>query len=262
MNKSIPQDKSNLTEIARGIYDHLLYLQCAGVYGLSNHFINPQKIITGLGSHSGEALMEGATHEPGASLKPEQRLLETMKKVKECTRCKLHLHRTQIVFGTGNLNPEIVFVGDGPGEEEDRTGTPFVGAAGQLLSRIINAMGLTRDQVYLCNILKCKLPRGQAPGMDEFRACRPFLEAQIQILKPKIIVALGEFSASCLTNQTDLIQQLRTQSSSFCGIPMRTTYHPADLLTNTELKRLVWNDVKMVLRLIGKPVPGEQRIKE
>ena len=166
----------------------------------------------------------------------------------DCQRCKLALGRSCIVFGDGNPRAKLVFVGEGPGFEEDRQGKPFVGAAGQLLTRIIEAIKLTRDQVYICNIIKCRPPGNRNPETDEIESCFPFLERQIDAIRPDFICALGTFAAQTLLKTVTPISRLRGRFHDYKGIRVLPTYHPAYLLRNPEKKRAVWEDMKMLMK--------------
>jgi DNA polymerase len=164
----------------------------------------------------------------------------------DCRRCKLHSGRTHIVFGTGNPKAKLVFVGEGPGRDEDLQGKPFVGLAGQLLTKIIQAIQLTREEVYIANIIKCRPPGNRNPEPDEIRACEPFLIKQLEVIRPKLICALGTFAAQTLLKSEEKISHLRGRFYQYQGIPVMPTYHPAYLLRNPKLKRDVWEDMKKV----------------
>src|SRR5574341_172756 len=174
----------------------------------------------------------------------------------DCRRCKLAPSRTQIVFGVGNPRAELVFVGEAPGAEEDAQGVPFVGAAGQLLTRIIEAMGLRRDDVYIANIIKCRPPGNRNPQPDEIASCEPFLIGQLDIIAPKVICALGTFAAQTLLKTKDPISRLRGRWHAYQGIPLMPTFHPAYLLRNPGEKKVVWADVRLVMAKLGVPSPG------
>jgi len=182
---------------------------------------------------------------------PLSQVVETLGTVREdlgdCRRCRLSKGRKNIVFGAGASKAALVFVGEGPGQEEDRQGEPFVGAAGRLLTKIIEAIKLTRPQVYICNIVKCRPPNNRNPEADEIQTCLPFLERQIQVIKPKLICALGSVAARTLLQTTDPISKLRGRFHVYQGIRLMPTYHPAFLLRNPERKRDVWEDMKMVM---------------
>jgi DNA polymerase len=166
----------------------------------------------------------------------------------DCQRCKLASGRTHIVFGDGHPSARLVFVGEGPGYEEDRKGDPFVGAAGQLLTRIIAAIKLSREQVYICNIIKCRPPGNRNPEPDEIESCLPFLERQIAAIQPDFICALGKVAAQTLLNSSVPISKLRGRFYDYHGIKILPTYHPAYLLRNPDKKREVWEDMKMLMK--------------
>jgi len=169
----------------------------------------------------------------------------------ECTRCKLHAQgRTQIVFGVGNPEADLMFVGEAPGADEDAKGIPFVGRAGQLLTKIIEAIGLSRDAVYIANVIKCRPPGNRNPEPDEVATCEPFLFRQIDVIRPKVIVALGKFGAQTLLRTLDPISRLRGRVYDFRGAKLVPTFHPAYLLRNPSSKREVWEDMKLVRRLL------------
>jgi uracil-DNA glycosylase len=165
----------------------------------------------------------------------------------ECTRCKLSTSRTNIVFGVGSQTAALMFVGEAPGAEEDRRGEPFVGAAGQLLDRMIAAMGWTRDSVYIANVLKCRPPGNRDPEADEVAECLPFLHRQIESIAPRLIVTLGKPAAHALLGTTAPISALRGRFHEFHGIPVMPTFHPAFLLRSPDRKRDAWSDLKQVI---------------
>jgi DNA polymerase len=168
-----------------------------------------------------------------------------------CTRCKLHtLGRRQVVFGVGNPDADLMFVGEAPGADEDVQGEPFVGKAGQLLTKIIEAIGLTRDQVYIANVIKCRPPGNRNPEPDEVAQCEPFLFRQIDAIRPKVIVALGKFAAQCLLRSETPITRLRGREFNYRAAVLIPTFHPAYLLRNPSSKREVWEDMKRVRALL------------
>ena len=168
-----------------------------------------------------------------------------------CTRCKLHtLGRRQVVFGVGNPQARLMFVGEAPGEDEDRLGEPFVGRAGQLLTKIIEAMGLTREQVYIANLIKCRPPGNRNPEPDEVETCEPFLFEQLAIVQPRVVVALGKFASQSLLRTTEPITKLRGRVFDWRGASLVPTFHPAYLLRNPPAKRDVWEDMKKVRDLL------------
>jgi DNA polymerase len=164
----------------------------------------------------------------------------------DCRRCKLSPGRRNIVFGSGNPHAELMFVGEAPGADEDDQGLPFVGRAGQLLTKIIEAIGMRREDVYICNILKCRPPGNRNPETDEIASCEPFLFRQIASVKPKVICALGTFGAQTLLRTTEAIGRLRGQLIDYRGAKLMATFHPAYLLRNPNEKRRVWEDMQLV----------------
>jgi DNA polymerase len=169
----------------------------------------------------------------------------------DCSRCKLHtMGRKQIVFGVGSPDADLMFVGEAPGGDEDVQGIPFVGRAGQLLTKIIEAIGLTRDQVYIANVIKCRPPGNRNPEPDEVETCEPFLFRQIDVISPKVIVALGTFAAKALLRTQDPISRLRGRVYDFRGAKLIPTFHPAFLLRSPDRKRDVWEDMKKVRALL------------
>jgi len=162
----------------------------------------------------------------------------------------VHARRNQIVFGVGNPKGRLMFVGEAPGEEEDKRGEPFVGKAGQLLTKIIEAIGLSRDQVYIANVIKCRPPGNRNPEPDEVASCEPFLFRQIDAIQPKVIVPLGKFAAQCLLKTADPITRLRGRTFEYRGATLIPTFHPAYLLRNPSAKREVWEDMKKVRSIL------------
>ncbi len=180
----------------------------------------------------------------------------TLERVREelgdCQRCRLAKTRKTIVFGQGNARAELMFVGEAPGGDEDEQGLAFVGKAGQLLTKIIEAMGLKREDVFIANILKCRPPQNRNPEPDEVLACHPFLEKQIAAIGPKVIVGLGKFGAQWLLKTAEPITRLRGRLGQFQGITVMPTYHPAYLLRNPGAKKEVWEDMKVVREILGR----------
>jgi uracil-DNA glycosylase family 4 len=169
----------------------------------------------------------------------------------ECTLCKLHKGRHTIVFGVGNPDARLMFVGEAPGEDEDLKGEPFVGKAGQLLTKMIEAMGLRREDVYICNTVKCRPPNNRNPEPDELAACEPFLKAQLAAVKPEVIVTLGKFAAQALLRDQTPITRLRGQWREYEGVPVMPTFHPAYLLRSPQEKAKVWEDLQRVMGKLG-----------
>jgi uracil-DNA glycosylase len=178
-------------------------------------------------------------------------LLRVREDLGECTRCKLHKGRNKIVFGDGNPKAELVFVGEGPGADEDAQGLPFVGRAGKLLTQMIEAMGLERQDVYICNVVKCRPPENRQPEEDEINTCSPFLLRQIDVIAPKVIVCLGAVAAKTLLETNRGISQFRGQWLEFRGRKLLATYHPAYLLRNPPAKSEVWKDLQKVMAVLG-----------
>jgi len=170
----------------------------------------------------------------------------------DCKRCKLHKGRKNIVFGEGNPKAELMFIGEGPGAEEDIQGRPFVGDAGRLLTSLIEKMGFKREEVYIGNIVKCRPPGNRDPEEDEVSACIQFIRSQIEAISPKVIVSLGRVSSQTLLETKTPISKLRGTFYKYCGIPLMPTFHPAYLLRNPKDKRLVWEDALKVLELLGR----------
>lgn len=166
--------------------------------------------------------------------------------VENCRACPLHESRTNVVFGAGNEDARLVFVGEAPGADEDRQGQPFVGRAGQKLTQIIEAIGLSRPEVYIANVLKCRPPGNRNPLPEEIRACEPHLIEQLRLMKPKVICALGTFAAQTLLRTNQSISRLRGRFHTYQNVKLMPTYHPAYLLRNPKSKRQVWEDVQMV----------------
>jgi len=178
-------------------------------------------------------------------------LLRVREDLGECTRCKLHSTRRTIVFGDGNPKAELVFVGEGPGADEDAQGLPFVGRAGKLLTQMIEAMGLQRRDVYICNVVKCRPPENRQPDDDEVTTCSPFLFRQLDVIAPKVIVCLGAVAAKTLLQTNRGISQFRGQWLEFRGRKLLATYHPAYLLRNPNAKGEVWKDLQKVMAVLG-----------
>jgi uracil-DNA glycosylase family 4 len=190
---------------------------------------------------------------------PRERLLALARDVSTCTKCVLHAKRTQTAFGRGNPAAELCFVGEGPGADEDEQGLPFVGKAGQLLDRMIAAMGFDRDDVYVCNIVKCRPPENRKPEPDEMAACTPYLRTQLELVAPKVIVALGATAVEGLVGANGGgITRLRGQWKLYRTIPVMPTFHPAYLLRNPLAKREVWADLQSVLKQLGRVLPSSR----
>lgn len=215
----------DLAELAGSLHQYLRYQAVVGLEWLSRSMI------------------------PTAE-KPVESLEQIRVHLGECRRCRLHQSRKHIVFGEGNPSAPVVFVGEGPGHEEDRQGRPFVGAAGRLLDRIILAVGWQRRAIYICNVLKCRPPGNRDPQSDEIDQCGPFLKRQLRAIRPQAILALGSFATRFLLSSEQPISRLRGRLHQFEGIPVVPTYHPAYILRNPLRKRQVWEDVQLLLTLM------------
>ncbi len=178
-------------------------------------------------------------------------LLKIREDLGECTRCKLHKARNKIVFGDGNPKAQLVFVGEGPGHDEDMQGLPFVGRAGKLLTQMIEAMGMQRKDVYICNVVKCRPPENRTPEKDEVSTCSPFLLRQLDAISPKVIVCLGSVAAQTLLETNRGISHFRGEWLEFRGRKLLATYHPAYLLRNPSAKSEVWKDLQKVMAVLG-----------
>ena len=236
-------DRDQLTE-------HLRFAQELGVTGVSRDPAWRQK---GVGSRL--QILPRGTQEmqttPDPLSTPAEALAAIRGDIGDCTRCKLHrLGRRQIVFGVGNPAADLMFVGEAPGRDEDEQGIPFVGRAGQLLTKIIEAIGLKRDDVYIANVIKCRPPENRNPEPDEVDTCEPFLFQQIDTIKPTVIVALGTFATRALLRTLDPISRLRGRVYDYRGAKLVPTFHPAFLLRNPSSKREVWEDMKRVRELL------------
>jgi uracil-DNA glycosylase family 4 len=242
--------------MSREIADHLRYYADLGVTGLSR---DPAWRERTDGVASGFSQTEPVRLKADATLadaRSESGVSDTLDIIKTeigpaCTRCKLcTLGRSQIVFGIGNPKARLMFVGEAPGEEEDERGEPFVGRSGQLLTKIIEAIGLSREQVYIANVIKCRPPNNRNPEPDEVAACEPYLFRQIDVIQPAVIVPLGKFAAQCLLKTTDPITRLRGRRFDYRGTTLIPTFHPAYLLRNPSAKREVWDDMKLVRAIL------------
>jgi len=212
----------------------------------------------------GRAAGKGGTRKPSSASEKSASengpsVPETLEHIRndlgDCRRCGLGDTRTTLVFGVGNPASRLVFVGEAPGRDEDVQGEPFVGEAGQLLTRIIEAMGFSREEVYICNVIKCRPPGNRNPSSDEVEACQPFLLRQIQAIAPEVIVALGTFAAQTLLRTREPISRLRGHFHDYHGIQLMPTFHPAYLLRNPAMKREVWDDMKAVMQKFGLAPP-------
>jgi uracil-DNA glycosylase family 4 len=240
----------------RALAEHLKLFQELGVTGVSRDAAWRVRAADAAAT-SEAAASDLATHAPVQGSSPDQaaRLIAIREDLGPCTRCKLHAQgRKQIVFGVGNPNADLMFVGEAPGADEDVQGEPFVGRAGQLLTKIIESIGLQRSDVYIANVIKCRPPQNRNPEPDEVLSCQPFLFQQIDAIQPRVIVALGTFAAQALLGSVVPISRLRGQLHDFRGsIKLIPTFHPAFLLRSPDRKRDVWEDMKKVRELLARP---------
>ncbi|MBL8953520.1 MAG: uracil-DNA glycosylase [Myxococcaceae bacterium] len=237
----------DLREIADELRRHLAWQESDGT----------RAILKGLEAAQAPKTEAPRPAAPGVPEGPTRTLQEIRTELGDCKRCKLCNGRTQIVFGTGNPKAQLVFVGEGPGAEEDAQGVPFVGPAGQLLTKMIEAMGFKRDDVYICNVVKCRPPNNRNPEGDEIQACEPFLKAQLASIRPKVIVALGKFAAQTLLRVDTPITRMRGQWREYEGIPLMPTYHPAYLLRSPDEKKSAWLDLQQVMKRFDKAPPSK-----
>jgi uracil-DNA glycosylase len=236
------------------LVDHLKFFQELGVTGVSR---DPRWRRRGAQQESPDASAPVTEVSPVTLVRSGDDLKIIRDDIGDCTRCKLHrLGRRQIVFGVGNPSADLMFVGEAPGADEDLQGIPFVGRAGQLLTKIIEAIGLSRDDVYIANVIKCRPPENRNPEPDEVDTCEPFLFRQIDFIQPKVIVALGTFAAKALLKTQDSISRLRGRVYDYRGAKLVPTFHPAFLLRSPDRKRDVWEDMKKVRDLL-QTSPGE-----
>jgi uracil-DNA glycosylase len=246
--------------------EHLRFYQELGVTGMSRDQRWRRRETMTSAQREPDAQTADAVHEqaPAAAAIPvvlsrsaAEALSAIRNDIGECTRCKLHtLGRRQIVFGTGSMTAEIMFVGEAPGADEDEQGVPFVGRAGQLLTKMIIAMGLSRGDVYIANVLKCRPPENRNPEPDEIATCEPFLFRQLASIQPKVVIALGAFAARTLLETEEPISRLRGRIFDFRGAKLIPTFHPSYLLRSPGNKREAWDDLKTALGVLGRQVPA------
>lgn len=229
----------------RALKQHVESLAQMGVTHVPRSKIKPRAKVSS----------QPAVHEPGEprSADPENLMAEIVKEARACRACPLYKDATQAVVFDGTPRARLVFVGEAPGFEEDKQGVPFVGAAGQLLTKMIQAMGMQRSDVFICNVVKHRPPGNRTPEPDEAAACFPFLQRQLAIVQPKLICALGSVAAKALLGPGISIMKIRGSVQQYAGIPLVPTFHPAYLLRNPSAKKLAWADLQLVKRLIDQP---------
>jgi uracil-DNA glycosylase len=236
-------------ELKRALHDRVRFYNDLGIY---DFYAQPTTILK-----EAQMPVELAVSTP-TSNDPAEALRLIREDIGDCTRCKLHLQgRKQIVFGVGKSNAELMFIGEAPGADEDTKGEPFVGRAGQLLTNMIKAMGLQREDVYIANIIKCRPPGNRTPERDECDTCSPFLMRQIDAVKPKVIVALGAIAAKTLLAVSAPMSELRGHWFDFRSTKLAVTYHPAFLLRDPRQKKETWKDLQMVMKELRLPIPAK-----
>jgi uracil-DNA glycosylase len=244
----------------RQLAEHLRFYQEIGITGISR---DPAWRARGTkaGGNDGDPVAQPVSaapvaasgHAPSSNTPTIWTLHSIREDIGDCTRCKLAtLGRKQVVFGVGSASAELMFVGEAPGADEDVQGVPFVGRAGQLLTKMIEAMGFTRDDVYIANVVKCRPPENRNPEPDEIESCEPFLFRQIETIKPKVIVALGAFAAKTLLRSQDPISKLRGRVHDYHGAKLIPTFHPSFLLRSPGQKKYAWEDLKKALALMDR----------
>jgi uracil-DNA glycosylase family 4 len=248
--------QDEIGDLARALLAHVEHQRVLGLTGVPPADTTPRSQPTpGTSPAPARAVVAEASGAPAGAVGTLEALRAD---IGDCQRCKLAPHRRNLVFGVGNPNARLVFVGEAPGAEEDAKGEPFVGRAGQLLTEIITkGMKLRREDVYICNVIKCRPPGNRNPEPDEVESCEPFLVQQLERIAPEVIVALGKFAAQTLLRSKTPITQLRGRWFDYHGIMLMPTFHPAYLLRNPGDKRLVWEDVQKVMRVLGLPIGGK-----
>jgi uracil-DNA glycosylase len=248
-------------QLRRALTDRIRYYNDLGIYDLYRRPIEAQTSHSVMRAPSptnlGQLTESDVMSLPATSVTdPVQQLRLIREDIGDCTRCRLHKQgRKQIVFGVGNPRAELMFIGEAPGADEDEQGEPFVGRAGQLLNNMIRAMGLSREEVYIANIIKCRPPGNRTPERDECETCSPFLMRQIQVIGPKAIVALGAVAAKTLLAINAPMTELRGRWYDFRGTKLAVTYHPAFLLRDPRQKKETWKDLQMVMKELGLKAP-------
>jgi DNA polymerase len=240
----------------RELAARLQYYRDMGIYDLYRR--DPVQGSAGVPPADASRVRSEETPKPLPILRdPEAELRAIREDIGECTRCVLHKGRNQLVFGVGNPRAELMFVGEGPGADEDAKGEPFVGRAGQLLNKMIEAMGLKREDIYIANVVKCRPPENRTPERDEMETCSPFLVRQIEAIQPKVLVALGATATKALLGVNEPMSALRGRWHDFRGTKLVATYHPAYLLRDPRQKGEAWKDLQMAMRELGLPMPAK-----
>lgn len=249
-------------QLRAAISDRIRYYNDLGIYDFYRH---PVEAVNAAPKFESEIAVTMPTpsasripSQPAVSFDPVTALLQIREDIGDCTRCVLHKQgRKQIVFGVGNPRADLMFIGEAPGADEDAQGEPFVGRAGQLLTNMIKAMGVSREEVYIANIIKCRPPGNRTPERDECETCSPFLMRQIEVVAPKAIVALGAVAAKTLLAINAPMSELRGRWYDFRGTKLAVTYHPAFLLRDPRQKKETWKDLQMVMKELGLKAPDK-----
>lgn len=254
---------TNSSEFQKQLAERVRFYRELGIYDFYRREDAESIAESGVEMKSGASLPYGQSSRGLSDVKiedtmtPEKALRVIREDLGDCKRCVLHKQgRKQIVFGVGNPRAEIMFVGEGPGADEDQQGEPFVGRAGQLLNNMITAMGIRREDVYIANVVKCRPPGNRTPEREECDTCSPFLMRQIAVVNPKIVVALGAVAAKTLLGVNDAMVNLRGKIYDFKNTKLAVTYHPAYLLRDPRQKKEAWKDLQMVMKHLGMPVPS------
>ena len=247
------------SELQQQLAERVRFSRELGIYDFYRRDVNPpieaaiEETVAPLEASSQPSALDEQ------AMTPQQALRAIREDIGDCTRCVLHKQgRKQIVFGVDNPRADIMFVGEAPGADEDIQGEPFVGRAGQLLNNMISAMGIRREDVYIANIIKCRPPGNRTPEREECETCSPFLMRQIEVVKPKIIVALGAVAAKTLLGVNDAMINLRGHIYDFKKTKLAITYHPAYLLRDPRQKKEAWRDLQMVMKHLGMPLPQQK----
>lgn len=243
-------------ELKRALRDRIRHYRDLGIYDFYRRSTGDgsRALTTSEAPEPAARAREAPVFDPGAAL----RLIR--EDLGECTRCRLHRGRKQIVFGVGDPRAELMFIGEAPGADEDEQGEPFVGRAGQLLNNMIKAMGLSRQEVYIANIIKCRPPGNRTPEREECETCSPYLLRQIAAIRPRVIVALGAVAAKTLLAIPAAMSELRGRWYEFRGVKLAVTYHPAFLLRDPRQKREAWKDLQMVMKELGLKAPAKSPV--
>jgi uracil-DNA glycosylase len=254
----------NSSELQQQLADRVRFYRELGIYDFYRREPGVKAPVLEMEQNASRSFVSGdadtiVSTVPNEEMTPEKALRVIREDIGDCTRCVLHKQgRKQIVFGVGNPRAELMFIGEAPGADEDQQGEPFVGRAGQLLNNMITAMGIRREDVYIANIIKCRPPGNRTPERDECETCSPFLMRQIEVVKPKMIVALGAVAAKTLLGVNDAMINLRGHIYDFRNTKLAVTYHPAYLLRDPRQKKETWKDLQMVMKYLGMPMPKEK----